>query len=1045
MFEFAENTGIRPWENPQITDINRLPAHSLLIPFDTESEAQARDSSKSRWHQCLNGTWNFKLVKRPEAADRDFMKPRKSVKGWSRIPVPSNWTMQGFDKPHYTNVGMPFANEFPSVPDDNPTGLYRTEFTCPQNWTSRKVILRVGGAESMLYAYVNGRPAGMAKGSRLPLEFDISRFVRRGRNTLAFMVIRYSDGSYLEAQDHWWMAGIYRDVEIYALPRTSIRDICLDGELDEEYRHGKLHLKARVEFEEEPEEGWKMRVRLLKPNGKNVWRKAAECVVECAERQQRQRWWQVNTRLDVRAPEKWSSENPALYTAVITLIDPKGRIVESVSQRTGFRRVELGYRELLINGKPVLIRGVNRHDHDDKTGKTLTRETMRADIELMKQFNFNAVRTSHYPNDEYWYDLCDEYGIYVIDEANIESHAFQRSLCDEPSFHAAILDRASRMVLRDKNHPAIIAWSTGNESGCGAGHGAVAGWIRTFDPTRPVHHEGELGWLIRGRHWRNPESGEEPYRLVSDIVNPMYPPVDVMEEWALESKDTRPFIACEYSHAMGNSNGGLKEYWDLFEKYHGLQGGFIWDWVDQGIARTDKDGREYWAYGGDFGDEPNDRNFCINGMIWPDRKPHPAMFEFKKLAQPVAVRADNLNKLHFAVISKQDFASLDWLKGTWEIVVNGRVVKKGICPELNIHPGEEKAVKLGVKPPVIEPADTCHVMFRFKTRRKCRWAPAGHEVAWEQFEIPCGIASGTTKKSRRASGPLKLERSKSRIVVSGAGCEAVFNTVDGCLECYSRNNRRLVISGPQLNVWRACTDNDGIKQWTGQDRKPMGRWLNAGLNDIRIRTDKVTASRARTGDVVVRICQRGDCKAGKAAFEHIHCYTLRPDGSIHVGNRITAGKVLPSLPRIGIVMTCAPGLEKLNWLGRGPHESYRDRKAGAPVGLYRGTVSDQYVPYIVPQEHGNKTDVRWMVLKPGRGKGLRIKMDEPLECAASHLAIDDVFNASHTNELNFREEVFVTIDRYQRGLGTGSCGPQTLPQYEVNPGRYSFGFTLMPE
>ena len=1042
MFGFAENTGINPWENPQMIDINRLPGHSLLIPFDSETEAQTRDPSRSSWRQSLNGTWDFKLVKRPEAADRDFMKPRKSVKGWSRLPVPSNWTMQGFDKPHYTNCPMPFSNEFPSVPEDNPTGLYRTEFTCPKKWTSRKVILRIGGAESMLYVYVNGKPAGMAKGSRLPMEFDISRFVKKGRNTLAFMVIRYCDGSYLEAQDHWWMAGIYRDVEVYALPRTHIRDLHLDGGLDDDYRHGSLHVKARVEFESEPEKDWKVRVNLLKPNGKNVWRKPVVCTLAFPDLKQQRRWWQVNTKLDVRVPEKWSSENPALYTAVITLLDPKDRAVESVSQRVGFRRVELAYRELLINGRPVLIRGVNRHDHDDRTGKALTRETMRADIELMKQFNFNAVRTSHYPNDEYWYDLCDEYGIYVIDEANIESHAFQRSLCDEPSYHSAILDRAARMVLRDKNHPSIIAWSTGNESGCGAGHGAIAGWIRTLDPTRLVHHEGELGWMIRGRHWREPDSEGEPYRLVSDIVNPMYPALDVMEEWALTSNDTRPFIACEYTHAMGNSNGNLKEYWDLFEKYHGLQGGFIWDWVDQGITKTDKKGQEYWAYGSDFGDEPNDKNFCINGMIWPDRKPHPSMFEFKKLVQPLAVRADNLKKLHFTIISKQDFTSLDRLKGSWKITVNGRTVKKGTCPRLTIKPGKEKAVRLGVKPPVIEKGDVCHVMFRFTTARKTQWASAGHEVAWEQFEIPCKTVLGASGKTAGTPGPLQVNRSKKKIVVTGSGWEAVFDTTAGCLASYSRSGRPLVTAGPQLNVWRACTDNDGIKQWSGQDCKPMGQWLKAGLNDIRIHTDKVSVSRPRTGDVIVRISQHADCKAGKGVFRHVHTYTMHPDGGIHVDNRIVADKSLPSLPRIGIIMTCAPGLEKFSWLGRGPHESYWDRKAGAPVGLYQSTVTDQYVPYIVPQEHGNKTDVRWMELKPEKGKGLRIQMDEPLECAASHLAIDDIFQARHTNELNPTDDVFVTIDWHQRGLGSGSCGPQTLAKYEVNPGRYRFGFTF---
>jgi len=1004
--------------------VDRLPSRSPLIPFPDAEAALAGDGEGSPWFQSLNGDWRFTLCSRPEATPEDFFSREFDDGGWSEIPVPSNWTLQGYDRPHYTNVQMPFFEPPPTVPRENPTGLYRRRFRIPGSWEGRRVVLHLGGAESVIYVYVNGHPVGMSKDSRLAAEFDVTEFVEPGENLLAAMVIRWSDGTFLEDQDHWFMAGIYRDVFLYSTGPTYIADVFAIGDLDQEYRNGWLKVDAKVGFGGAGSEGWRIRVRLLDARGRDVFRQPLEQAVPTGGNPYLFRGRRAEFLQEIRAPRQWSSEVPYLYQVVVSLIDAEGECREAVRCKIGFRKVEIRGRELLVNGRPVLIKGVNRHEHDDTTGKTLTRESMLADIRLMKQFNFNAVRTSHYPNHPLWYQLCDEYGLYVIDEANIESHAHLANLCHEPRFAAAFLDRGMRMVQRDKNHPCIILWSLGNESGCGANLEALGGWIRGYDPSRPLHYEGAL------------ESDWYRDHPTTDVICPMYPEIGEIVRWAKSGKGDRPLIMCEYSHAMGNSNGSLSDYWGAIEAHHGLQGGFIWDWVDQGLRKVDEKGRAYWAYGGDFGDHPNDGAFCINGMVWPDRTPHPAMFEFKKLAQPVRIEARNLREGRIRITNRQDWTDLGWLRGSFELSVEGVVVQKGRLPRLTTPPGEHEDLTLPLRKPELRPGQECFLTVRFHTARDTSWSPRGLELAWEQLPMPYRAPK---RRARWPEGSLEVTENEARAEISG---EAVHLEVDkeaGEITSLRFGDRELLVSGPRLNVWRAPTDNDGIKAWAHQLGRPLGRWLEAGLQDLRLEPAGTRVSRSRDGSASVVIRHRTE-----NGLEHRHAYRVLPWGDIEAENSVRVPAKLADLPRVGVTLTLAAGLDRVTWFGRGPHENYPDRKAGAAVGRYEATVAGMYVPYIVPQEHGGRCDVRWLRLVDAGGGGLCIAAAGLLQFSASHFTSDDLFRAHHTNELEPRPEVILNLDGVQRGLGTGSCGPDTLPCYRIRAGMHRFGYRIRP-
>jgi len=1038
MYEFGIK-GEKAWENPELIEINRLGARATLIPYPDCSSASCRDRSKSRWFKDLKGDWKFRLFNRPEKTPRSFFKTGFDDGKWEEVKVPGNWTMQGFDRPHYTNIQMPFGEDPPRVPEENPTGLYRFNFNLPANWIKRLVVLHFGGVESMFYVYLNGKPVGMSKDSRLPAEFDISSFVKTGTNLLAVMVVRWCDGTFLEDQDHWFQAGIYRDVYLYSTGEIYIEDLQVEAALDDSYDNGLVHVKTVVNSISAMEKGWSVNYKLIGRDGKNIFPKHQSTPVPVFEHPYTFKGHIAEFMAGVRSPKKWSAETPCLYRLLASLYDPRGRLRETVTARIGFRRIEIADRELLINGRAVLIKGVNRHDHDDAGGKTITRESMVKDICLMKQFNFNAVRTAHYPNDPVWYELCDEYGLYVIDEANIESHAYLMSLCHDPRFSTAFFERFRRMVMRDKNHPCIIMWSLGNESGYGAIHDAMAGWARWYDKSRLIHYEGAIEFDLYKK------------QDTSDVIPPMYTPVNDLVRWAESVTIRKPLILCEYAHAMGNSSGSLKDYFHAFEKYKGLQGGFIWDWMDQGIMKTADNGRKYWAYGGDFGDRPNDKNFCINGMIWPDHTPHPAMFEHRKLAQPLSAEAVNLKKGRISITNKQDFTDLSWLTGEWELSVDGKAVQKGKLDGLDIKPGKRKTFELPIKTPVVVKGQECFINLRFKTLKTQSWAKKGTEMAWEQFLMPTEwaktekqTAAGVVKKRSVERQSITVRENEKQIQIRGIKVHGLIDKIDGTMPMLASENNHIVKSGPILNLWRAPTDNDGIKGWGGQEFKPLRRWRSWGLNSLLFSVESIKTTRHRDGSVSVEIDV--NAQGSDPGFSVAHRQTLKfsPCGDITVKNRIDIPKELDDLPRVGIHMVLNPGYDKLVWFGKGPHENYCDRNTGSPVGCYKGTVGEQFVPYILPQENGNKTDTRWLILENKKGSGLLVTDMNGMEFSVGHFSADDLYKAYHTHELNPRKEVYLNLDLKQRGLGTGSCGPDTLPEYKIGAGTHRFGFRLRP-
>ncbi len=1037
--ELLQTGTIKTWQSPETLSLNRLPARATLYPYPSATLAKGNKRIKSPWWCSLNGEWDFRLVDRPEHVPADFVQPgyvADAKQGWSKLPVPSNWTMHGHDRPHYTNVNMPFGDQAPNVPELNPTGLYLKKFNVPEKWQGRRTIIHIGGAESVLYLWIDGQPVGLAKDTRLPSEFDLTPYVKPGTtHTLAAVVVKWSDASFVEDQDQWWMGGIHREVYLYSQAELFIEDVFVRGNLDATFKQGSLQVSVRVGSPDAIAQGTKVRVQLYDALGKTVLKKAIEGQVS------KENFWvhphkRIELDIPIKRPLKWSAEAPNLYTVVVILCGSDGTAVEHTASRVGFRRIECRERQLLVNGQPVFIAGVNRHDHDDTHGKTVTRERMLQDVLVMKRHNINAVRTSHYPNDPAWYDLCDEYGLYVFDEADVEAHAYAHDISHNTRYAPAFLDRAVRMVERDKNHPSVIVWSLGNESGYGPHHDAMAAWIRHRDPSRLLHYEGAIQFDWTKGH------------AATDLICPMYPTIDKIVQWVTDpnNRDQRPVILCEYSHAMGNSNGSLGDYFDAFAKYRGLQGGFIWEWVDHGLKKRDENGREFWAYGGDFGDEPSDLNFVCDGLVWPDRQPHPGLLEYKYLCRPVKVEGIKIRRGKFRIHNHRWFTTLRDLAGTWTLLMDGKEVAQGKLPALRAAPQQFHDVQIKYPQLVLSQGSEVHVSFRFFSREQTTWGDAGHEVAWQQFNIPTKVflRHRAIRKPVTKLSPTNIAETTNGWQVTKGELHFSINKTTGMMENLKLASRLLVLRGPQLNVWRAATDNDGLKlfpvvNW-GSERI-LDRWRKAGYDRLELVETKADMQEVEDRSVF-KINQQWRCPGMDRIIVHEHRYTLSANGEIKVKNHFIVDPDLPELPRIGVALVLPTEYENLEWFGRGPWENYSDRNRSALLARYRSTVADQYVPYILPQEHGNKTDVRWLELQNGVGQGVRITAASQMEASASHFTAGDLFKAKHTTDLKPRPEIHVYLDHAQRGLGTGSCGPDTLPQYRIPPGAYDLNFKI---
>jgi len=1067
---------IRIWENPEFTSLGRLPARSTFDYFPTASMARSSAAGKSPWKIELNGAWDFHLAPNPESAQQQLSKVKR-IK-WNSIQVPGNWEMQGYGKPHYTNVQMPFTQEPPHVPKDNPTGIYRRTFSAPKSWKGMRVVLHFGGADSVLCVQVNGLQVGISKDSRLPAEFDITEAVRIGApNEIVATVVKWSDASFVEDQDMWWLAGLHREVFVQAMPEVFISDIHVKPSLEADLKTATLDVSTHVGFlgEGPLKIATTVEAQLFDPAGKPVFKKPLQGELAIKPLSFNHSHLRVDLSASLKNPQLWSHESPNLYTLVVSMRSEKGESHSAV--RVGFRRIEISGRNLLINGRRVLIHGVNHHDHHPDFGKAVPYDTMVRDVQLMKQFNFNAVRCSHYPNDPRWLDLCDKYGLYVIDEANIESHAFHNYLCADTRYAKAWLDRAMRMVIRDKNHPSVIFWSLGNESGYGANHDAAAGWIRHYDPSRPLHYEGAISRGQSGITWAHGS-------LATDVICPMYPALDEIAKWSAfvskhwKEKDRgadraealkqlvaagvedkkklatlpgistplhpleRPVILCEFSHAMGNSNGSLHDYYELFRTKPGVQGGFIWEWLDHGIRQKTKDGREFFAYGGDFGDMPNDGNFVCDGMVSADRIPHTAMWEFKHLAQPVAVEVLDATKGRFLVCNRHDFSTLDGLEGRWELLLDGVATRSGKLSPLKIVAGggKEIVIAFGKLPEAAE----AHLLIRWFTRRDSLFAGRGHEVAWDQFLLQGGKRQPLPVSD---DASILIEESDKSLVLHADDLSVAFDEKSAQLTSLTWKGREMLVRGPLAELNRAATDNDGLKLWTGQDTKALGRWQKLGLcaGELAHRSAGFEWQINPEGTITVELRHQVSARKRWKDCLHIHRYTVHPEGRLVVENAFTfSGKDMTDLPRVGVRMDLVAGLEKLVFHGAGPWETYCDRKAAAIVARHESTVSGEFVDYAMPQEHGHHVDVRWLELSGTKSRtgALHIEGAPLLEFNASHFTCEDLFAAKHPTDLTPRAQTVLYLDAAHRGLGTASCGPDTLEKYQLRATNYSLRYEL---
>ena len=1009
------------WENPQVIAINKEAPHATLIPYADKSKAVKGDRYSSKYLYMMNGKWKFNWVPSPDKRPRDFYKKDYDVSKWDDIAVPLNWQLAGYGKPYYVNIPYVFKKQPPKIEHDiNSVGSYRREFEIPDGWEERQIYLHFDGVESAFYVWINGEKVGYSEGSRTPAEFNISKYLKRGKNILAVEVYRFSDGSYLECQDFWRLAGIYRNVYLYSTSDVHIRDFEIQTILDDQYKNAELKITAKVDnLGKDDYDDLTVEGVLLDASGK---------VVVSSEKLQALNEYLPPTaeaifilKNKVNNPLKWSAEKPNLYTMVLTLKDEDGEILEMESAKVGFRKVEIKNGQLLVNGQPILIKGTNRHEHDPDTGHYVTKESMLQDIFLMKRNNINTVRTSHYPDDPEWYELCDQYGLYLIDEANIESHGMgykpDETLANKPEWKKAHLDRIMSMVERDKNHPSVIIWSMGNEAGDGTNFQAGSYWIHHRDPSRPVHYE---------------RAGMRPH---VDIISPMYAKLPYLINYAEKHHD-RPLILCEYAHAMGNSLGDFQDYWDVIEKYDVLQGGSIWDWVDQGLRKKTADGREYWAYGGDYGEDKSDYNFCINGIVLPDRGETPKLDEVKKVYQNAGFKNIDADKGLIEVKNKFFFTNLNEFTPHWVLYENGTAIQQGVLKALDIAPQAAKELQIPFKPFNKTAGNEYFIEIDLRLSEDTPWAKKGYVVAREQFELTNNPAVPVVDLSSFPA--LKTDDNGSSLIVSGKDFKVTFDKKSGILTSYRFKGTELIKEGFIPNFWRAPTDND----FGNRMQKRCAVWEKAS-SKRKLKTFKVE----KISDKAVKISLSYSLPA-EAIFQI--SFTVLGNGEIKIDNFLMPfGDDLPELPRLGMTMEMPAGFEKLTFYGRGPQENYWDRKTGAFVGLYQSTVDEQYVPYISPQENGYKTDVRWFALQNDKGTGLMFAADSLICFSALHYTIDDLSQkkrgSKHTTDLKKKDFASLNIDYGQTGVGgDNSWGARPLAKYTLWPKKYKYSFRLIP-
>lgn len=1005
------------WENPQIIAINKEQSHVTLYPFADQTAALSFNSSTSDRIVSLNGDWKFKFLSRPADAPKAFYLPSFEDKSWDLLKVPSNWQIKGYGRPHYTNIKYPFPANPPFVPhDQNETGLYRRIFSVPKEWAGRELFVHFDGVASAFYLWVNGQFVGYSQDSMLPAEFRITDVAKPGENLLAVQVMNWSDGSYLEDQDFWRLGGIFRDVYIMARPQLYLRDFAVTTDVDAAYQNAMVNVRLYLKNQSSKlAKNSQVRVSLQDYFAKTLTVRQIpaqqEVTVELAEQ--------------IANPRLWSAELPNLYTLTIELLDEKGTVLEAVSRRIGIREVELKNGQVLVNGAAVYFKGVNRHEFQPDCGRTVSEEMMIRDIHLMKQNNINAVRTSHYPNQPHWYDLCDEYGIYVVDEANVETHELWADkkiyLDDMPEWEQAFVTRGTAMVERDKNHPSIIMWSMGNESGFGKHFDTMYAEMKKIDPSRPIHYESRTPAYI---------DALSKY----DIISTMYPSLAQLLN-LVEQDTTRPMIICEYAHAMGNSTGNLRKYWDLFESHPRMQGAFIWDFVDQGLYKKTADGRTFFAYGGDYGDTPNDLNFCCNGIVNPDRQLQPAMEEVKKVFQFAKIKAVDLYAGIITVENTYDFQTLNFLKLEWQLVTPFKVIKSGVIENMSIPPHEGRAYNLGGLYEALTPGDHYYLNINLVLKKKQLWAPEGWCLAGEQFIYPF---KETFDKKQKPILPLKVVDEKSKAVFAAQDWQAVFDKSTGFWASLRYKGVELLERGPRVNLWRAPTDNDD----GGGNNSFGSQWRRDGLNELTWKVKSVQVQKQKVGAEVFVVGVLHS-KAGDISVQTT--YTINGLGEIGVTNDLEVPEPIRTLPRVGSEWLLKKEFDQVQWFGRGPQENYVDRKESARFGLWEKSVHDLYFPYVKPQENGNRADVRDLLITNAGQIGLFISGQPAFEFSATFYSLENLTAGKHITDVAEAPFTTLNIDLQQAGLGgDDSWNPRTHPEYRLADRRYHFSYCVKP-
>ena len=1048
---------VHDWENHHVLQINRESARAAFTPF----HAQKGDCSI-----CLDGTWKFRWTPVPDERIVEFYQTDFNDRDWVGFPVPANWEVNGYGTPIYVSAGYPFKIDPPRVMGEpkvgyttykerNPVGQYRRSFQLPADWEARgQTFLRFEGVMSAFYVWINGERVGYSQGSMEPSEFNITNYLHAGENQIALEVYRYSDGSYLEDQDFWRFGGIHRSIHLLHTPDIRIRDYAVRTlPVSTDYQDFILQIDPQFSvYRGMTGKGTTLQGVLKDVSGREIatLKGDVEDILDLEHKAGRMNEWypQRGPRklgrmsATIKSPKRWTAETPYLYKLHLTLLTAEGEVIEQVEQSVGFRSVEIRNGQLLVNGAPVRFRGVNRHEHDPRTARVMSEERMLQDILLMKQANINAVRTSHYPNVSRWYELCDSLGLYVMDEADIEEHGLRGTLASTPDWHAAFLDRAVRMAERDKNHPSIVMWSMGNESGYGPNFAAISAWLHDFDPTRPVHYEGAQG------------AGGEPDPKTVDVISRFYTRVkqeylnpgiaegedkeraenarwERLLEIAERTNDNRPVMTSEYAHSMGNALGNFTEYWDEIYSNPRMLGGFIWDWVDQGIYKTLPDGRIMVAYGGDFGDKPNLKAFCFNGLLMSDRETTPKYWEVKKVYSPVELRVESGE---LRVTNRNHHTDLSQYRCLWTLSIDGKQKDQGEITLPEVAPGESETIPLPVsiagKKASAKATSDLRLTISFILKRDALWAKAGHEVALEQFCIQEGALLSSKLENR---GRLKVRADEEHLSISGSGFSIQWEkNATGSLTSLTYHGKEMLAHPadfplqPVTQAFRAPTDNDkSFGNWLAKD------WSLHQMDNPRISLDSFKHEVREDGAVIVRVQTRNRYKEG--AIVTTSLYTILSDGTIDLKTTFQPQGILPELPRLGIAFCLSSDYNTFIWQGRGPQDNYPDRKTSAAVGLWKGSVADQYMHYPRPQDSGNKEEVRRLMLTDRHGKGIRVDaVEDVFSASALHYTAQDLYKETHDCNLKPRPEVILSLDAAVLGLGNSSCGPGVLKKYAID-------------